>query len=206
MARVPIVSHDVIVLCRLIHPSNAPSYVDVRPWAHARESQCFENVRERVNLEGGRIQYGWALWQPSGAFLAGEHHAVYEPQSGPPWIDITPHKSGAIRILFLQDEEAVYRNKLVDNKRLPLVDDGRVIEFLRLNGECIDVENSIRSAGHLTPSARERSEQRRDEIRSRIDSLRAELNEAYPLPRLYPDDPCFCGSLKNYGDCRHHLY
>jgi len=194
---------DVSRLCRLIHPSNEPCYVEVRRWPHARESQCFVNVRERVDLEGGKIQYGWALWQPSGAFLAAEHHAVYEPQSGPPWVDITPRKSVAIRILFLPDEGAVYKNKLVDNKRLPLVDDGRVREFIRLNGEYIGVENSIRGASHLTLSAPEQLEQRSGEIKRRIDLLKVELDEAYPLPYLGPNDPCFCGSLKRYEKCRH---
>jgi hypothetical protein len=59
MARVAIYPNDdVRKLCRLIHPSNEPCYVAVRPCPHARESQCFINVREKVSLEGGKAQYG----------------------------------------------------------------------------------------------------------------------------------------------------
>jgi hypothetical protein len=176
MARVPVVSDDVMALCRLIHSSNEPCYEEVRPWSHARELQCFVNVREKVILEGGKIQYGWALWQPTGAFLAAEHHAVYVPQSGPPWVDITPHNSEVPRILFLPDEKAVYMNELVDNVRLPLVDDARVRELDRLSGEYIDILNS--GAG-CVPAQLER---RASEIDERLTPLRAELIRAYPIP------------------------
>jgi len=176
MARVPVVSDDVMALCRLIHPSNEPCSVEVRPWPHARKLQCFVNVREKVDLEGGKIQYGWALWQPTGAFLAAEHHAVYEPPSGPPWVDITPHNSDVARILFLPDEKAVYMGKLVDNVRLPLVDDERVREFHRLKGEFIDVSNSV---GECVPA---QLEPRLREIGQRLDLLWTEMIGAYPLP------------------------
>jgi hypothetical protein len=98
--------------------------------------------------------------------------------------DITPRTSAATRILFLPDEGAVYENKLVDNKRLPLVDDECVREFIRLNGEYIGIENSIRGASRLTRGVSEQLEQRSREIKQRIDLLRAELDEAYPLPKL----------------------
>lgn len=134
------------------------------------------NVREKVDLEGGRIQYGWALWQPTGAFLAAEHHAVYEPRSGRPWVDITPHNSGVAHILFLPDDKAVYLNKLVDNVRLPLVDDERVPEFFRLKGEIIDILNSGEGC---VPA---QTEPRAREIEQRLDLLWTELIGAYPLP------------------------
>lgn len=196
MARVPVISNDVRALCRLIHLCNEPCYVEVRPWAHALKSECFMNVRDKVNLEGGKIQYGWALWQPTGAFLTAEHHAVHEPQSGPPWVDITPHNSPAVNILFLPDEKAIYYpNVRCDNVRLPLVDDGRVREFDRLKGEYIAILNSGR--GRVPAQL----EPRVCEIEHRLNLLWMELVEAYPLPNLGPNDPCYCGSLKKYEKC-----
>lgn len=191
----PVVSDEVMILCRLIHPSNLPRYVEVRPWPHARRLECFVNVREKVSLEGGKIQYGWALWQPTGAFLAAEHHAVYEPQSGPPWIDITPHNSIAVNILFLPDEKAIYTSMRRDNVRLPLVDDVRVLEFDRLKGEYKDILNLVRGAvpAQLEPRVRE--------IEQRLNLLWTELIEAYPLPSLGRHDPCFCCSGKKYEEC-----
>lgn len=134
------------------------------------------NVREKVKLEGGSIRYGWALWQPTGAFLAAEHHAVYEPRSGPPWVDITPRSLEITRILFLPDEKAVYANKLVDNVRLPLVDDERVHEFNHLKGEYTDLLNSVRGA------VPQKLESRVHEIEKRLSLLWTELIGAYPLP------------------------
>src|SRR5216683_1794535 len=127
MARVPAISNEVMSLCRMIHPANQPCYVEVRPGLNAKLLDCFMNVQTKVDSEGGTIQYGWALWQPSGFFLAAEHHAVYEPKAGPPWIDITPHNSDATCILFLPDEKAVYdANRRQDNIRSNLVNDERV--------------------------------------------------------------------------------
>ena len=183
MARVATPSDEVMTLCRSLHKFNCPREVEVRPWAFAHESQCFVNVRERVNIEGGSIRYGWALWQPCGAFLAAEHHAVWEPPSRTSWIDITPPRLPVNRILFLPDERAVYQGKLVDNKRLPLVEDHRFREFDRLCGEQIDIENSLR-AKVLTPNTREILDKRWLDVSGRSQSLRRELYAAYPLPSL----------------------
>jgi len=199
MARVPAISNEVMSLCRMIHPSNQPCYVEVRPDLNATLLDCFMNVQTKVNAEGGTIQYGWALWQPSGFFLAAEHHAVYEPKSGPPWIDITPHNSDAARILFLPDEKAPYdANKRQDNIRMKLVDDERVLEFFRLSGESNDIWNSVPDFGQAPQGAAARH---LCEIEQRWKLLKAELDQAYPLPKLGRNDPCTCGSGKKYKKC-----
>lgn len=202
MARVPVVSNQVMTLCRRIHPSNKPCYVEVRPCPYAQKLDCFMNVQTKVNLEGGQIQYGWALWQPSGFFLAAEHHAVYEPKSGPPWVDITPHGSDATRILFLPDEKAVYdmnSDKRQDNIRMALVDDERVLDFFRLCGESNDIWNSVPGFGQKPQGA---AAQRLREIEQRQNMLKMKLETAYPLPTLGPNnDPCPCGSPRKYKKC-----
>jgi len=170
-------------LCRSLHQSNNPLYLEVQPWVYSRESDCFVNVREKVNLEGGWERFGWAIWQPCGAFLAAQHHCVYEPPTISSWIDITPNRSDAEKILFLPDEKAVYENKRVDNKRLALVDDDRVREFDCLCGEQVEVDNSLRGKG-LSAESRDALERHRSKLNLRSTSLRRELCNAYPLPDL----------------------
>jgi len=181
-----------MALCRLIHPSNKPCYVEVRPSPLAWKLECFENVRAEIRLRGGRFITGWALWQPSGFFLAAEHHAVYEPLTGPPWLDITPHNSIATRILFLPDETAIDDvRRRRDNVRMPLVIDDRFSEFNRLCGELNDI------SWRKHPG----TEQRLLETKQRCDFLRAELDEAHPLPKLSRNDRCLCGGERKYGEC-----
>jgi hypothetical protein len=199
MARVPVISSEVIALCRRIHPFNQPCFVDVRADPNAKLLDCFMNVQKMVDADGGRIQYGWALWQPAGFFLAAEHHAVYEPKSGPPWLDITPHNSEAARILFLPDDRAKYdmnTDKRQDNIRMALVDDARATEYFRLLGEYNDILNSVPGFGNVpltgAPALRVLEIERRSTL------LKAELDREYPLAKIGRKDPCPCGSGKKH--------
>jgi hypothetical protein len=202
MARVPVISNEVLSLCRRIHPFNQPGYVEVRPGLNAKALDCFMNVETKVKAEGGAIRYGWALWQPSGFFLAAEHHAVYEPKSGPPWVDITPHRSDVTRILFLPDEKAFYdmnTDERRDNIRMAVVDDARAGDLFRLYGEYNDILNSVAGFGRVPLTGA--PAQRVLEIERRSELLKAELDKAYPLPKLGRNDLCFCGSGKKYKKC-----
>lgn len=105
---VPPISATVLRLCRLIHPSNSPSYVQVKPDRTAKSQDCFVNVPNKVAADGGRTQYGWAIWQCNRYYLEAERHAVYEPIS-PPWVDITPSLLPTIdRILLLPHDDATF--------------------------------------------------------------------------------------------------
>jgi hypothetical protein len=39
------------------------SRVGVIPDPNAKESYCYQNVQSKVELKGGRMQLGWAVWQ-----------------------------------------------------------------------------------------------------------------------------------------------
>lgn len=55
-----------------------PLYVRVQPDLSTIRSECFSNVRRKVERGGGRIRFGWAIWQCAAFFIEAEHHEVYE--------------------------------------------------------------------------------------------------------------------------------
>jgi hypothetical protein len=199
---VPQLTEPVITLCRSIQPSNSPDYVQVKPGIGAKAVDCFVNVQKQVEAEGGRMQYGWAIWQCSQYYLEAEHHAVYEPVSGSPWVDITPPLLPTInRILFLPDENAVYdfnTDQLRDNIRMPLTDDARVRELCDLSSERTSILNSVPGFGQIRLSGHRA--RRMDYIEKRRAVLLVELQRDHER-NVGRNDPCPCGSGKKDKKC-----
>jgi hypothetical protein len=153
MARTPeAISAQVLDLCRRINPGAAPGYIPVTPEPGCTPNDCFECVRRRVAREGGRIQFGWSIWEWPRVYVEAEHHAVYEPPTGPPWMDVTPSALPEIwRRLFLPDNSAVYHFEnegvLRDNIRLALSDDPLVQEFFAAAEKKLAIVNRIPGMG-----------------------------------------------------------
>lgn len=137
---VPIPDSDAVLKLRQsLRTNRAAATVRVIPAPRAMEGCCHQNVREKVNRVGGRMQLGWAVWQHSNLFIEGELHAVYDPGDGREWIDCTPNSfpdgSRCPEILFIPNDNESYdfrSTDIADNVRVPLVDDPRVLEALRL--------------------------------------------------------------------------
>jgi hypothetical protein len=149
MARTPdTISAPILDLCRQINPGTTPGYITITPEPGCEPNDCFECIRRKVAREGGRIQFGWSIWEWPRVYIEAEHHAVYEPRTGPPWVDITPCALPEIRRrLFLPDDSAVYdfenEGVLRDNKRLALSDDPLIQEFIVASEKKTAVLNSI---------------------------------------------------------------
>ena len=197
---VPSINATVSQLCRLIRPSNSPSYVQIKPDRTAKPQDCFVNVSKKIAAEGGRMQYGWAIWQCDRYYLEAEHHAVYEPTSGPPWVDVTPHLLPTIdRILFLPDDDAIFNpEQLRDNVRMPLLDDKRIKEFFNLSSERTAILNSVPGIGAVTISVPQA--QRLLLIDQRKQTLLTQLQRDYEK-KVGRNDPCSCGSGKKFKKC-----
>jgi len=200
---VPVSIDDaVLALCQRIHASNVPVYVQVKPKAAGTQLDCFVNVRAQVDAKGGRIQFGWAIWRCSKYYLEAEHHAVYEPAIGPPWVDVTPPLiPGLSRILFLADDSATYdydTDQRRDNIRMPLLDDARVQEFCDLATERNSILNSVPGFGAVTLTGDKAT--RMSYINQRSQMLMAELQCDYER-KVGRNDPCPCGSGKKYKKC-----
>ena len=126
----------VLNFCQEIGPAQ-PILVPIKAEPDCVPGECFENVRDKVKLAGGRIRYGWALWEWPLVFIEAEHHAVHEDATGR-LCDITPAPEGDhLRSrLFLPDESAVQHPGIRrDNIRQALTRDAQIDEFLLLFAE-----------------------------------------------------------------------
>lgn len=193
-------SVHVLALCREINPNAEPVYITIRPEPGCEPNDCFECIRRKVARGGGRIQFGWSIWEWPGVYVEAEHHAVYEPATGLPWVDITPSATLQIRRrLFVPDDSAVYdfenEGVLRDNKRLAVNDDPLIQEFFAASERKAAILNSIPGVGAIAvdnETARKISVAEQEKIR-----LFVALSMKYTAQKA----PCFCGSGQKFKRC-----
>ena len=151
--RTPItVSSAIVALCHQLSPGEKPIYIAITPASGSECGYCFQAVLSQIDRTGGRMQTGWAIWEWPGVYIEAEHHAVYQPPSGPSWVDVTPSSTpGESRRLFLPDDAATYDNcaKALrrDNERRPLTNDPHVREFCELAAERTRIMNTVGGFG-----------------------------------------------------------
>lgn len=104
--------------------------MDVDPRPGATVSECFVNVDRHVASAGGSRRLGWTIWIIPGVMIEAEFHAVWEGPGGG-LTDVTPHRAGERRVLFLPAPGAQYHGTAPDNARHPVVDHPLVREFIR---------------------------------------------------------------------------
>jgi hypothetical protein len=180
--RTPIeISEKVVRLCHQIIRDSQPMFLEITPDPGCKAKDCFENVRRKIEKEGGRIQYGWALWEWPQVFIEAEHHAVYEPAGGPPWVDLTPCLRGSRRRLFLPDDTATYdfqdEGFRRDNVRIALSDDPDIEEFFKAGKRRSAFYNELPGVGEISISASEKREL--EKIQRRLARATAALAEKY---------------------------
>jgi len=141
----PVITEPIQTLCRELDASQEPGYVPVRQSRGSKSLECFVNVRRKVAKDGGRIQFGWTIWEWPGVMIEAERHANWISPRGNE-IDITPKPSGISEILFLPTNTWTYdyrrRAKRFHNIRRPVVDDPLVVEFIRISEQIFSLEET----------------------------------------------------------------
>ena len=223
-------SESILNFCRELDPTQIPVFLSIQPDQKAIKAECFSNVREHIKRHGGSMQLGWIIWETAGIMLEANFHAVWRSSEGE-LLDVTPQVDDEIRILFLPDSTATISKEqgdLVGMRRMPLVDDPLVREFIR-HGEALDAVK-VRTQGRLTmadlaemddiqmrqiPLIKKLSLKYRGaigEIRTAPLSFRHSdqsgithstvLTPERPvIPRVGRNDLCPCGSGKKYKKC-----
>lgn len=194
------ISPEIVELSRRINPAAMPVFIPITPGLGCEVNDCFHCVRAKVAREGGRIQFGWSIWERPRVFIEAEHHAVYEPATGPPWRDITPCVLPEVRRrLFLPDDTAVYNyeNEGIrrDNRRLALVDDPLVQEFFRLAEDRNEILNSIPGIGEVAIEGEAAERYQQNMARG------AEIEFHFGMKYTPQGAPCFCGSGQKFKRC-----
>jgi hypothetical protein len=116
--------------CRSIVPIVVPEFVPVLIDPMAKKEECFENVRIHIEKYGGEAQHGWAIWEWPKVYFEAEFHCIWRSTEGK-LVDITPSEPPYPWILFLPDPLRVYKDRLVNNIRKPLIRDKLLDEFYR---------------------------------------------------------------------------
>lgn len=91
----------------------------------ARQRMCFYNVYEKIEMAGGRIQFGWifnlrrsakVLWNPG--YIVAIHHAVWHELSTGRLFDITPFHDDMLHHPLTENNNVVF---LLDDNAKPVV-------------------------------------------------------------------------------------
>ena len=193
-------SPAVKAFCHIINRNVRPQYIGITPEPDCEPNDCFFCVKNKVDRMGGRIQFGWSIWEWPQVYLEAEHHAVYEPPTGPPWIDITPSENPRIhRRLFVSDNSTVYdfsnEGILQDSRRIALNDDPLIQELFRLTAVRVGILNSAPGVGPiaLEGDAAEQYAAVQTELACVIESLTVKYTSL--------NAPCFCGSKRTFRHC-----
>ena len=123
----------VLAFCQQVSQHD-PLYVPVKPMNGAKQGDCYNNARRKIQTDGGTIMYGWCIWEEPTFFIEAEHHAIWVSPEGEK-ADLTPHDMGEKRVLFLPDPEKVWNRIPILNHRHALTSDPRMKEFLALADE-----------------------------------------------------------------------
>lgn len=177
-----------------------PEQVALRPEPYCRALSCYYNVAEKVRREGGKIHYGWAIWQ-SQYLCQAEHHAVWENDRGE-LLDITPREGLAQTIFFVSDNKNVYQ--------------GKPIARIEVNATTNSIVDNI-IYGHKVLDWLSRYETRIDtnhvSVPSIVDQVLGSLDNPGPLRIVLakheeyfllgnkPNNKCYCCSNKIYKNC-----
>jgi hypothetical protein len=176
----------------------------------AKERDCYINVRDKIQREGyGRMLLGWAVWQHAHLFIEGEAHAVFDPGNGRPLVDCTPHKlpDGQFcrEILFIPNEGSTYdfnTTDVMDNVRVPLVDDPRVTEALRLFSKRVALLNSVPEIGiEMPPHIARQIFDLQARASLLLTNAMAPKRPPQFATKIGRNDPCPCGNGKKYKKC-----
>ena len=171
-----------------------PEFVPVIIESYAKKQQCFGNVEAKVKRDGGSSHYGWAVWQ-SDIICEGERHAVWKSPEGN-LVDITPRDPAMDQILFISDNNLVYKGQLIDNVRINISSNKIVDDYILL----------IESVEILFTYGKRANE---DEINLpvQIRALQCRLEEVSGILLEYilfggtHQTQCFCGEELRYKDC-----
>ncbi|MBW2975493.1 hypothetical protein KY366_07265, partial [Candidatus Woesearchaeota archaeon] len=134
------INNDVLEFCKEIDPTTNPVFVEVAPPKETLYNECYGNVEEQVKKKGGKIEYGWIIWENPKIYLEAEFHAVWINNEGE-YIDITPKKDKEKSILFLKDSKRKFTGSLIDNIRKPLVDNAETRTMLLVEKRKFEIHN-----------------------------------------------------------------
>jgi hypothetical protein len=181
------VNENVKKLVEKLGLKTEPVFVPVKDTDGHKKSDCFYNVRRKIEKEGGDILYGWNVWEYPEKLIEGEFHAVWVSPNGN-LIDITPKVDGETEILFIPAPGMNYNGEAPDNVRVALSNSFEVQEIIRRGEEMTKLRREYNDGtgnSHIPGDVYE-------------DVMSRGLRPKAPVGR---NDKCPCGSGLKYKKC-----
>lgn len=176
--------------------SAEPIYVQIVPVNGAIPNECFSNVDKKIANSGGEKVLGWSIWEWKGVFYEAELHAVWKSPKNA-LLDVSlPSEPKERKRMFLSDPNASFQDRRVNNIRKSLRSESIVQEFFNAFDEknaFIEKYSEPGQFGEVKVPAKKFTA-----INDKIVKLELGL---LSLPKINPNDLCFCGSGKKYKHC-----
>ncbi len=186
------VTDKIMELCNGIVPDMKPEYVSVEVQEWSLPSECFPNVWQMVQEQGGQQVNGWAIWQWANMLVEAEAHSVWQSPEGE-LIDITQHANGENEILFLRDDNMVYTGQQIGNVRLAITDSPLVAELIDLSKKTEEVMSDYKP-GTKIPIAE--LQKQLAPMAARRQAIIVQMNQ-----KVGRNAPCPCQSGLKYKKC-----
>lgn len=93
----------IVEICRKLNKGKfGLDYVQTKVEPDCLPLRCFNNVMSKVEKDGGRIQFGWKIFEKPNEAVVARFHSIWISPEGTS-IDITPDPLVTDKILFLAD-------------------------------------------------------------------------------------------------------
>ncbi|RXG31425.1 hypothetical protein [Leeuwenhoekiella palythoae] len=168
--------------------------VPVKIEKYSEPLNCFGNVDKKIELDGGKVHYGWVIYQTD-ILCEAERHAVWENENEE-LIDITPREIDFEEIMFVSDNNFEYKGQIIDNYRVNTTKNKVVDHFIKV----CETLSKFYSLG-------KRKNDWELEIESHIRNIIYEYEDLKSQLELYISrggnlrTKCICGGNKNYKNC-----
>lgn len=189
---------DVLKFCKEIDPTTNPIFVNVIPIKDSVYNECYGNVEDYVKKNGGKIEYGWIIWEIPNTYIEAEFHAVWVNNKGE-YIDITPKEDGEKRILFLKDSGRKFIGELIDNIRKPLVDKAETRTMVAVGKKKFKMQNKYYDGNVI--KIPEFEIKNLEVFREKVFLSEIQKDKLDGKIKIGRNEPCPCGSGKKYKKC-----
>mgnify|MGYP000967549545 CR=1 FL=1 len=166
-------------------------------------SNCFVNVQNTVDSQGGFIVYGWAIFELPKLLLEAQFHAIWRTPEGE-LVDVTKTDDKAQTTLFLADSTMSYQGKIIPSRQFALSDDCNVARLMSASQTAWEYQAKYQvdwggdKVGFTKKvhwdEYRRLDERRRSALIRLFDALAG-------AAKVSRNQPCSCGSGKKFKKC-----
>jgi hypothetical protein len=125
-------------LCERVSPGHVPIHIDIAPLPGCQIDDCYPNVSDKVDTEGGSSVFGWAIYEWPRIWHEFQFHAVWRDPNGI-LRDVTPRADREKVVLFLPSDLS-YTGEAVSTRRFSCSETPKVRRILSIQKEIDDLK------------------------------------------------------------------